>query len=400
MRSAKSRPRLPSGRREARSRRTTLRSRSRYGSRSRCALRSRFGLGSSLAVEEAGSGREASMRSKEVHLLERPQGLPTLAQFKIVETDVPDPAAGELLVENIYMSVDPAMRPRLAGQTSLNEAMSGGAIGCVLKSRHASYEEGDVVQSMQGFRQYFVSEGKGLSKLDAGGMPLAAHMSVLGLTGLTAYGGLLVTASLKEGESVFVSAAAGSVGSVAVQIAKIKGCYVIGSAGSDDKCRWLKEELKLDAVINYKKDALRTALKSAAPRGIDVYFDNVGGEHLNAALPRMNALGRIAVCGMISAYNNFGAISEPVTTLSNMIYNRLTMKGFVFYEFEPLRAQFLTDMKRWLDEGRIQYRSTILQGIEQAPAALIGLFNGTNTGKMLVQLAEDSSFQSSTMRGK
>jgi NADPH-dependent curcumin reductase CurA len=255
---------------------------------------------------------------------------------------------------------------------------------------------------MQGFRQYFVSEGKGLSKLDPGGMPLAAHMSVLGLTGLTAYGGLLVTASLRDGENVFVSAAAGSVGSVAVQIAKIKGCYVIGSAGSDDKCRWLKEELRLDAVINYKKEALRTALKSAAPRGIDVYFDNVGGEHLNAALPRMNALGRIAVCGMISAYNNFGAISEPVTTLSNMIYNRLTMKGFVFYEFEPLRAQFLTDMKRWLNEGRIQYRSTILQGIEQAPAALIGLFNGTNTGKMLVQLAEDSSSpaQSNTTRGK
>jgi NADPH-dependent curcumin reductase CurA len=217
-------------------------------------------------------------------------------------------------------------------------------------------------------------------------------MSVLGLTGLTAYGGLLVTAALKDGENVFVSAAAGSVGSVAAQIAKVKGCYVIGSAGSDDKCRWLKEELKLDAVINYKKDALRTALKSAAPRGIDV----------NAALPRMNALGRIAVCGMISAYNNFGAISEPVTTLSNMIYNRLTMKGFVFYEFEPLRAQFLTDMKRWLNEGRIQYRSTILQGIEQAPAALIGLFNGTNTGKMLVQLAEDSSSpaQSNTTRGK
>jgi NADPH-dependent curcumin reductase CurA len=329
------------------------------------------------------------MRNKEVHLLERPQGVPALAQFGIVEIDVPEPAAGEVLVENIYMSVDPAMRPRLAGQTPLNEAMPGGAIGRVRTSRHAGYKEGDVVQSMQGFRQYFISEGKGLSKLDPAGMPLAAHMSVLGLTGLTAYGGLLVTAALKEGEKVFVSAAAGAVGSVAVQIAKIKGCYVIGSAGSDDKCRWLKDELNLDAVINYKKEELRTALKSAAPRGIDVYFDNVGGEHLNAALPRMNALGRIAVCGMISAYNNFGAISEPVTTLSNMIYNRLTMKGYVFYEFEPLRAQFLTDMKRWLNEGRIRYRSTILQGIEQAPAALIGLFSGTNTGKMLVQLAND-----------
>ena len=329
------------------------------------------------------------MRSKEVHLLERPQGVPTLGQFGIVETDVSDPGAGELLVENIYMSVDPAMRPRLAGQTPLNKAMLGGAIGRVLKSRHPGYADGDLVESMHGFRQYYVSAGEGLSKLDPDGMPLAAYMSVLGLTGLTAYGGLLVIGAVKQGENVFVSAAAGAVGSIAAQIAKIRGCYVIGSAGSDDKCRWLKEEIKLDAAINYKTQELRTALKAAAPRGIDVYFDNVGGEHLNAALPRMNPLGRIAVCGMISAYNNFGAISQPVTTLSNMIYNRLTMRGFVFYEFEPLRAQFLADMKGWLQEGLIHYRSTILQGIEQAPAALIGLFNGANTGKMLVQLAQE-----------
>jgi len=329
------------------------------------------------------------MRSKEVHLLERPQGVPTLGQFGIVETDVLDPDAGELLVENIYMSVDPAMRPRLAGQTPLNKAMLGGAIGRVLKSRHPGYADGDLVESMHGFRQYYVSAGEGLSKLDPDGMPLAAYMSVLGLTGLTAYGGLLVIGAVKQGENVFVSAAAGAVGSIAAQIAKIRGCYVIGSAGSDEKCRWLKEEIKLDAAINYKTQELRTALKAAAPRGIDVYFDNVGGEHLNAALPRMNPLGRIAVCGMISAYNNFGAISQPVTTLSNMIYNRLTMRGFVFYEFEPLRAQFLADMKGWLQEGLIHYRSTVLQGIEQAPAALIGLFNGANTGKMLVQLAKE-----------
>ena len=329
------------------------------------------------------------MRSREVHLIERPKGLPVPEQFRIVETDVADLAEGQLLVQNIYMSVDPAMRPRLAGPTALNEAMIGGAIGRVLKSRNAAFSVGDHVESMNGFRECFVSDGKGLSKLDADGMPLVAYMSVLGLTGLTAYGGLLVIGALKDGENVFVSAAAGAVGSVAAQIAKIKGCYVIGSAGSEDKCRWLKEDLGVDVAINYKKGELRTSLKAAAAKGIDVYFENVGGEHLNAALPRMNALGRIAVCGMISAYNNFGAISEPVTTLSNMIYNRLTMKGFVFYEFEPLRAQFLTDMKRWLNEGRIQYRSTILQGIEQAPAALIGLFSGTNTGKMLVQLAKD-----------
>jgi len=211
---------------------------------------------------------------------------------------------------------------------------------------------------------------------------------VLGLTGLTAYGGLLIIGALKDGENVFVSAAAGAVGSVAAQIAKIKGCYVIGSAGTEEKCRWLKEELGLDAAINYKHGELRTSLKAAAPKGIDVYFENVGGEHLNAALPRMNALGRVAVCGMISAYNNFGAVSEPVTTLSNIIYNRVTIRGFVYYEFESKRAQFLQDMKGWLRQGRLKYRTTILQGIEQAPAALIGLFTGANTGKMVVQLAK------------
>jgi NADPH-dependent curcumin reductase CurA len=329
------------------------------------------------------------MRSREVHLIERPQGLPVPAQFRIVDTDVADPAEGQLLVQNIYMSVDPAMRPRLSGPTALNAAMMGGTIGRVLKSRNAAFHEGDHVESMNGFREYFVSDGKGVSKLDADGMPLVAYMSVLGLTGLTAYGGLLVIGALKDGENVFVSAAAGAVGSVAAQIAKIKGCYVIGSAGSDEKCRWLKEDLGLDVAINYKKGELRASLKAAAPKGIDVYFENVGGEHLNAALPRMNALGRIAVCGMISAYNNFGAVSEPVTTLSNMIYNRVMMRGFVFYEFESKRAQFLEDMKGWIKQGRMKYRTTIVQGIDQAPTALIGLFTGANTGKMVVQLAKD-----------
>jgi NADPH-dependent curcumin reductase CurA len=329
------------------------------------------------------------MRSREVHLIERPQGLPVPEQFRIVETAMADPAEGQVLVENIYMSVDPAMRPRLAGPAALNEAMMGGAIGRVLKSRNAEFKEGDHVESMQGFREYFLSDGKGLSKLDTLGMPLIAYMSVLGLTGLTAYGGLLVIGALKEGESVFVSAAAGAVGSVAAQIAKIKGCHVIGSAGSEEKCRWLKEELGLDAVINYKKGDLRAALKAAAPKGIDVYFENVGGEHLNAALPRMNPLGRIAVCGMISAYNNFGAVSEPVTTLSNIIYNRVTLRGFVFYEFESKRAEFLRDMKSWIKDGRMKYRTTLLQGIDAAPAALIGLFTGANTGKMVVQLAKE-----------
>ena len=329
------------------------------------------------------------MRSREVHLIERPQGMAVPEQFTIVEADVADPAEGQLLVQNIYMSVDPAMRPRLSGATALNEAMMGGAIGRVTKSRNAAFKVGNLVESMHGFREYFISDGKGLSKLDADGMPLVAYMSVLGLTGLTAYGGLLVIGALKDGENVFVSAAAGAVGSVAAQIAKIKGCYVIGSAGSDEKCRWLKEDLGLDVAITYKKGELRSSLKAAAPKGIDVYFENVGGEHLNAALPRMNPLGRIAVCGMISAYNNFGAVSEPVTTLSNIIYNRVTLRGFVFYEFESKRAQFLQDMKGWIKQGRIKYRTTIQQGIDAAPTALIGLFTGANTGKMVVQLAQE-----------
>lgn len=329
------------------------------------------------------------MRNLEVHLIERPQGLPTAAQFALVETQVAEPADGQVLVENIYMSVDPAMRPRLSGQQPLHQAMMGGAIGRVVKSRHAAFNSGDFVESMQGFRQYFVADPKALTALNPDGMPLVAYMSVLGLTGLTAYGGLLVIGALQEGENVFVSAAAGAVGSVAAQIAKIKGCYVIGSAGSEEKCRWLKDELGLDAAINYKQGELRHTLKAAAPKGIDVYFDNVGGAHLNAALPRMNALGRVAVCGMISAYNNFGAVSEPVTTLSNIIYNRVTLRGFVYYEFESQRAKFLSDMKGWLQEGRIKFRTTIVSGIEKAPEALIGLFTGANTGKMVVQLAQD-----------
>jgi NADPH-dependent curcumin reductase CurA len=329
------------------------------------------------------------MKNLEVHLIERPHSLPTAAQFALVETQVAEPAEGQVLVENIYMSVDPAMRPRLSGQQPLNQAMMGGAIGRVVTSRHAAFKAGDFVESLQGFRQYFLAEPKALTPLRPDGMPLVAYMSVLGLTGLTAYGGLLVIGALKEGENVFVSAAAGAVGSIAAQIAKIKGCYVIGSAGSDEKCRWLTEELGLDAAINYKQGELRHTLKAAAPKGIDVYFENVGGEHLNAALPRMNPLGRIAVCGMISAYNNFGAVSEPVTTLSNIIYNRVTLRGFVYYEFEPQRAQFLKDMKGWLKEGRIKYRTTLVSGIERAPDALIGLFTGANTGKMVVQLASE-----------
>lgn len=325
--------------------------------------------------------------SREVHLLDRPDAVPTREHFDVVETEVGDAGDGEVLVQNLLMSVDPAMRPRLAAQTPLNEAIEGSAIGRVVQSSNGAFKEGELVRSSSGFREYFVSDGKTLEVIEPDGIPISAYLGVLGTTGLAAYGGLLVIGALKEGESVFVSAAAGAVGSTAVQIAKIKRCFVIGSAGTDEKCTWLRSELRVDVAINYKKQKLRHALKDAAPKGIDVYFDSVGGEHLNAALPRMNPLGRIPVCGTISAYNNFGSLSEPVTTLSSLIYNRVTMRGFVAYEFEPLRAQFVSDMKGWIRDGKIKYRETILDGIAQAPTALIGLFSGANTGKMLVRLA-------------
>ncbi len=328
-----------------------------------------------------------AISQREVHLIGQPDGLPTAGHFRVVETRVEDPAPGQLLIKNQYMSVDPAMRPRLSnGQQPLNRAMGGGAIGTVVASRNDRFREGDVVQHQAGFREYWLSDGKGVATLELDGFAPTLYMHALGGTGLTAYGGLLITGALKDGENVFVSAAAGAVGSVAVQIAKIKGCYTIGSAGSADKCAWLTDELGIDAAINYKEGSLRKNLKDAAPNGIDVYFENVGGEHLDAALPRMNPLGRIPVCGMISAYNTPGARSAGVTTLSNMIYNRITMRGFVVYEFENERERFLADMKSWIRDGRMKYRETILDGIENAPAALIGLFSGENIGKMLVRL--------------
>ena len=326
--------------------------------------------------------------SREVHLINHPTGLPKVTDFTITESVLPNPKEGQVVVDNIYLSVDPAMRPRLSnGQQPLNQPMSGGAIGIVSASRDASLKEGDYVQHQLGFRERLVCPSQKVQKLVPGDIPISVYMHALGGTGFTAWGGLLVTGELHDGENVFVSAAAGAVGSVAAQIAKIKGCYVIGSAGSDEKCQWLQNDLGLDAVINYKDGLLRKSLKAAAPDGIDVYFENVGGAHLDAALPRMNVNGRIPVCGMISAYNNHGARSEGVTTLSNMIYQRVTMKGFVVTDFESLRSQFLDEMRGWIKSGALKYRETIFEGIDRAPEALIGLMTGENIGKALVRIS-------------
>ena len=326
--------------------------------------------------------------SREIHLVARPDSLPTTDQFQIVESEVPDPASDEVLVQNRWMSVDPAMRPRLSnGQQPVNQVISGGALGTIVASRNNRFKEGDVVQHGSGWREYHLSDGTDLQPLEAAGFPETLYMHVLGTTGFTAWGGMLITGKLQDGENVFVSAAAGAVGSVAAQIAKLKGCYTIGSSGSEEKCDWLRETLGLDVAINYREGVLRKSLKAAAPNGIDVYFDNVGGEHLDAAIPRMNVYGRIPICGMISAYNNFGAISTGVTTLSNMVYQRITMQGFVVWDFNDRKDEFLDDMRGWLRNGTMRYEETVFDGIEAASDALIGLFTGQNTGKMLVKLA-------------
>ena len=324
-------------------------------------------------------------KSREIHLVSRPDGMPAAANFAMIETEVGDAGEGQVLVENLYMSVDPAMRPRLTAGQDLDVAMMGGALGRVVQSKHADFAVGDLVSNRLGFREFFVSDGKGLTRLQSDpDLSITTHMHVLGMTGFTAYGGILHIGALKDGEQVFVSTAAGAVGSVAAQIAKIKNCYVVGSTGAEDKAAWLRDEVGLDAVINYKTQPIRKALEEATPKGIDVYFDNVGGDHLEAALRRMNTLGRIPVCGFISGYNSG---HSPVSNLSNIIYSRVMLRGFVGTDFMHLYGDFQRDMTAWLKAGQIKYQETILDGIANAPAAMIGLMEGRNSGKMLVRLA-------------
>ena len=324
--------------------------------------------------------------SRQIHLVRRPQGVPVPEDFAVVEAPLPDAGEGQVQVQNLLMSVDPYMRPRLTADQPLGEPMIGGGLGRVVQSRNPRFNEGDLVRHGAGMQERFTSDGRGMQVLKPDpAMSLSVYLHALGGTGLTAYGGLLETGALKDGEQVFVSTAGGAVGSVVAQIAKIKGCYVVGSTGADDKAAWLRNEAGLDAVINYKTQPLAQALAEATPKGIDVYFENVGGAHLDAALPRMNVRGRIPVCGMISMYSGGG---EGVSNLFALIYGRIRMEGFVSSDFPHLNAKFAEDMTGWLKSGRIKYEETILDGFEQAPHGLIGLFSGLNHGKMLIRVAE------------
>jgi NADPH-dependent curcumin reductase CurA len=310
--------------------------------------------------------------------------MPVLEDFAIAPVEVPDAADGEVQLQAVLVSVDPYMRPRLDADQPFGEPLLGSGIARVIQSRDSSLREGDLVLHRAGMQEHFIADPRHLRKLDPDpDLPLSVYMHALGGTGMTAYGGLLEIGALKDGEQVFVSTAAGAVGSVVAQIAKLKGCYVVGSTGSETKAAWLRDELKLDAVINYQAEPIGPALKAATPNGIDVYFENVGGAHLDAALGRMNNRGRIAVCGMISTYNGE---REGVRNLSNMIYRRVRMEGFVGGDFPHLQDRFVADMTGWLKSGQVKTQETVLEGFERAPEGLIGLFEGRNIGKMLIQV--------------
>jgi len=340
----------------------------------------------------------AAEKNREIRLKRRPTGMPEKADFELVETPIPTPAHGQVLVRNIFMSVDPYMRSRMVDRKSyvppfqIGETLSGGAVGQVVASNNNDkFKAGDYVNNFSGWREWFVSGGGDLQKIDPGLAPIQAYLGAFGMPGLTAYAGLLKVGALKDGERVFVSAASGAVGAIVCQIAKNKGCYVAGSAGSDEKCDWLKKEARVDATINYKKCGdLGEALHKAMPEGIDVYFENVGGAHLNAALAQMRMNGRIAVCGMIDQYNATSPPPGPANIV-NVIPLRLTIKGFIVSDYGNLTPEFVRDMAGWTKEGKMKWHETIYDGIERAPEAFIGLFKGENFGKMLVRVGPDKA---------
>ena len=337
----------------------------------------------------------SNQKNREIRLKRRPVGVPKTDDFELAETEVPTPGHGQVLVRNIFMSVDPYMRGRMVDRRSyvppfqIGEVLSGGAIGQVVASNNnKEFKAGDYVSNGLGWREWFVSPSQGLQKLDPKIGPIQSYLGALGMPGLTAYAGMLKIGELKDNDRVFVSAASGAVGAIACQIAKNKGCRVVGSAGSDEKCAFLLERLKIDGAINYREhDDLSAALADVMP-GVTLYFDNVGGSHLEAALDNMAEFGRIVACGMIENYNASDRPCAP-GNLFQIVAKRLSMRGFLVLDHFDLMERFRRDMKEWIADGKMTWRETIVDGIERAPEAFIGLFRGENFGKMLVKLGDD-----------
>ena len=329
--------------------------------------------------------------SREVRLKSRPEGMPTRDNFEIATVQLADPGPGEVQVKNLWMTVDPYMRGRMNDVKSysppfqIGEPLQGGAIGQVTASNDPKLKPGDLVSTFFGWREGFNAPAAAVEKLDTHGLPPQAFLGAAGMPGLTAYVGLLKIAALKDGDVVFVSAAAGAVGQMVCQIAKLKGHTVIGSAGGAEKIAYLKE-IGVDHAIDYKAEKdLTAALMRAAPKGIDVYFENVGGTHMEAALAVANPFARFALCGMISQYNDTGE-GTGIHGLTNAVGKQLRLEGFIVSSHFDMMPAFVKELSGWVAQGKIKWRETVEEGIEHAPDAFLKLFTGENLGKMLVKL--------------
>ncbi len=331
------------------------------------------------------------MNNTRILLASRPVGLPKAENWTIETVETTEPGEGEFLAEVLYISLDPAMRGWIREGKSyiepvgVGEVMRALGVARIVESQHPAFAVGDHVVGMSSVQKYWLSDGQGVAKVDPALAPLQKFLGVLGMPGMTAYFGILDIGKIKQGDTVLVSGAAGAVGSVVGQIAKIKGCRVIGIAGGEDKCRYITEELGFDGAIDYKSESLHPAVHKLCPRGIDVYFDNVGGETLDVALAQLRLNARVVICGAISQYNSTTPVKGPENYLSLLI-NRATMQGFVVFDFATDYAKAGREMGQWMAEGRLQAREHIVEGLETFPETLLMLFDGRNQGKLIIKV--------------
>jgi NADPH-dependent curcumin reductase CurA len=329
--------------------------------------------------------------NRQILLKSRPEGAPGLDNFELVESPVPTAGDGQVLMRTLYLSLDPYMRGRMSAAKSyakpaqVGEAMVGGTVAEIVASRHNGYSPGEIVVGHGGWQEYALSNGTGLRKLDPAMAPISTAVGVLGMPGMTAYVGLLEIGQPKPGDTVVVAAASGAVGSVVGQIARVKGARAIGIAGGADKCRFVTNELGFDACVDHRAGDFARALEAACPKGIDVYFENVGGAVQQTVWPLLNDFARIPVCGLIAQYNLSSPMPGP--DMFTVLRKRLLLRGFIVSDFAAKQGDFLRDVGGWVREGRVKYREDIVDGLERAPAAFLGLLQGKNFGKMLVRVA-------------
>src|SRR5215216_2870395 len=338
-------------------------------------------------------------QGKRIVLASRPVGEPKPSDFRLEECPVPAPGPGEVLLRTIWLSLDPYMRGRMSEGPSyvppvpIGGVMEGGTVSEVIASKNPDFAQGDIVLSRAGWQTHALSDGKGLTKIDPKIAPISTAVGVLGMPGMTAYTGLLDIGKPQAGETVVVAAASGAVGSAVGQIAKIKGARAVGIAGGKDKCDYVKRELGFDECVDHRDPNLASKLREACPKGVDVYFENVGGAVFEAVYPLLNAFARIPVCGLIAQYNETEA-SVPKwapSLMRTVLTKRLTIRGFIVSDFAARHAEFLRDMSQWVREGKVKYREFVTEGLDSAPAAFIGMLKGANFGKQLVRVGPDKS---------